>query len=611
MKNRKILLLLMISSIILFSACANNTKSVQASASPDISPSAAEGKEILPSGLYPAYIVAGPEKKWGYIDENGKFIIEPVYESAADFQVNGTAEVSLNGQWKLIDKSGKSLMESQYLYTSPFSEEAAVITDDAGQSYIMNNKGQILFNTHGSIGELADGMAAFSKDADDGKSLWGYINSEGKVVIEPQFEWAQKFSDGKAVVRLSEGVFEIIDKEGKLSKLINNDNISNLSEGAFVYTAAAGEGTRKYGYMTVDGEVMLEAVYSEAQKFEDGLAIVNAAVDYGNEYGVINKDGEFVIPAKYSQITYLKNGIYTVPEAQDYYFDSMFMKKALFDKTGKQLTEFKYYNLERLDDDMISASDETKTYIIDDNGQEIGSIPKTEGIGSIKLCGELLKVDADNNLYYYTKDGKAVWASNNTVRFDSGLSIGTKGFRPDRCMLIQYPELSGMSDTVVQGKINGLLKERFVGDSKGSDKDGEMYTTALEVGFTADINKDLLIISEGGYYYPIGAAHGQPTREDYHIDLKTGSLYTLEELFRQGSNYKERLTEILTARIAKLNKEYGEQVYSEDIGDFTQFSGFAFKRDSLQIYFYPYAIASYAAGFPEFDISYDEMVDIV
>ncbi|HWQ30856.1 MAG TPA: WG repeat-containing protein, partial [Negativicutes bacterium] len=200
MKNRKILLLLMISIILTLTACANNGKAAQASAAAEVTPTAETDMGKLPSELYPAYIVSGPEKKWGYIDGHGQFIIEPVYNSASDFQVNGTAVVAQNDEWSLIDKSGKSLMESEYLYTSPFSEEAAVVTDGSGQSYLINNKGQIIFNTHGSISELADGIAAFSRDDDNGKSQWGYISAEGKVVIEPQYEWAQEFSGGKAIV---------------------------------------------------------------------------------------------------------------------------------------------------------------------------------------------------------------------------------------------------------------------------------------------------------------------------------------------------------------------------------------------------------------------------
>jgi hypothetical protein len=602
MKKRFFVLLIIVSIAIGFTACTNNNEEVQA---------LAKAKQI-PS-LYPAYIMEGSEKKWGYINEEGKFIIEPKYDSAADFKANGMAVVSENGRDELIDQSGKLILTSQYLYTLNFSERTIVVLGDSRKSYLMDEKGQVLFETDGSINELSFGMAAFSIKVNKEESLWGYINEEGKIVIEPKYEWAQKYSKDKAIVQISKGHYGIIDKEGKLLNEIYNDNITDLSDDIFVYSEADGNYGQKCGYMTVDGKVILDAVYSEAEEYEDGLAIVNVAQSFESGYGVINKKGEFVIPAMYPQITSLKNGIYAVPMAQYDFFNITFMKKALYDKTGKQLTEFKYYDLERLDNGLISATDDKNTYIINDKGIEVSNIPKAEGIGSIKPYGKLYKVEADNELYYLSKAGKTVWASDNTVRFENGIEVKMKTFRPDRCMLIQYPEVMGLSDSKIQEKINGMLKDEFVGNNQASNIYEEMYTETIEINFTVNKNKDLFIIKKSGYYYPIGAAHGQPFREDYHININTGNLYTLKDLFKADSKYKEKLMGIINRMIARAEEEHGQRVYFSDIEeeDWEEYSGFEIQKDSLKIYFDPYAIAAYAAGFPEFHINYDELKDII
>jgi hypothetical protein len=624
-KNRILLIMVTISIVIAFAACADNIETVQTSANLQTSsvhtstgekdtsvPSdTGAAAEKQPSELYPAYIMEGPEKKWGYIDGEGKFIIKPQYASVTDFQSNGTAEVMENEKWGLIDQSGETIVKPQYSYISDFSENEIIATDDSRKSYLLDGNGSILFQTEGSIDKLSCGLAAFNKPAGKDKSIWGYINVEGKVIIEPEYEWAQEFTGDKAIVKISEGHFGIIDKAGKLLEEITNDYITNLSDDTFVFSRIDKVYGQKYGYMTVDGKVLLDAVYSNAEEFEGGLAIVNAAKDFGNEFGVINKKGEFIIPTKYGQIISLKNGIYSVPEALDNSFDINFMKKALFDKTGKQLTEFKYYDLERLDNGLISATGETNTVLLDGKGNVVNSIPKANGIGSIKPCGELYKVEADGQLCYLTKEGKIIWTSDNTIRFENGLEVKVKTFRPDRGMLIQYPEISGLSDSKVQEKINKMLTDKFVGNNKASNKDGESYTDSIEINFTADKDKDLLIISEGGYYYPLGAAHGQPTRAAYHIDLKTGNLYILKDLFKKDSGYKEKLSGIIKGKISKANKEFGDPIYSEDIGDLEENSGFEIKKDALQIYFAPYAIAAYAAGFPEFAVSYDELKDLI
>lgn len=614
MKRKILLVSMIISTAVIFTACTGNKGALQTftdtkeASGPAVTVGAAEN---LPSELYPAYIMEGSQKKWGYINGEGRFVIEPEYENAADFRGNGIAEVSEKAGWKLIDRTGKQIMESEYLNTYDFSEEKTVVTDASGRSYLYGENGQVLFETEGSIDELSYGMAAFSRKAGGDKFLWGYIDAEGKVVIEPEYEWAQSFSKDKALVRISEGRFGLIDRGGKLLEEFETSMARGLSEDVFIFSSTDEENRQRYGYMTADGEVMLDAVYTEAQEFVDGLAIVNAAKDYESKYGVINKSGEFVIPAEYGQIAALGNGIYAVPEAQDVYFDTGFVKKALFDRNGKQLTGFSFYNLERLEKGLISVSDEKTTYLVDDKGQEVIGIPRAEGIGGIKLQGSMYKVEADNELYYLSQDGKKVWASDNTIRFEDGTEVGRKTFRPDRCVLIQYPELAGLTDLKVQESINTMLKDNFVGDGKGSNKEGDMYTDSIEVSFTAEKNKDLLIISKEGYYYPIGAVHGQPTREEYHIDIRNGRLYTLEDLFKAGSGYKAKLTEIVKGKIARANEELGEQLYSEEIGDIEAEVGYTFGKGSLQIYFYPYAIAAYAAGFPGFDIGYEELKDLI
>lgn len=611
--KKNILLIGMLITTVAFTACTSGKEAVQASSEINAAvPAVTEGVAGNLSGrLYPAYVMEGSDKKWGYIDGSGAFVIKPQYESAGDFMGSGMAEISENGAWRLIDLAGKLVMESEYLYSTDFTGQGTVVTDGSGKSYLYNKNGAVIFQTDGTIDKPSCGMSAFSKRVDNEKDLWGYINTEGKVVIEPVYEWAQAFSGDKALVKIKEGSFGLIDKEGKLLKEIDTKMVKELSEDAFVFTRTSSEGRDKYGYMTLDGEILLDAAYSEAQGFTDGLAIVNTAGDYENKYGVINKNGEFVIPAEYGEITYIGDGIYSVSETHEAYYFSDFAKKALFDKTGKQLTGFDFYNVGALENGLISVSDEKSTYLIDSTGEEIKSLPRVEGIGSIRLNGGLYRIEADNVLQYYSQEGKKLWVSDNTIRFDNGLEVSMKSFRPDRCMLIQYPEVAGLADLKVQEGINGMLKEYFVGDSKGSNKEGNIYTDSIEIGFTAEKNKDMLIITKNGYYYPIGAAHGQPSREEYHINIRTGKLYTLKDLFKADSNYKSRLTEIVKGKIDRANKELGEQLYSEDIGDLETDGGFTFRSDALRIYFYPYAIASYAAGFPEFSISYDELKDLI
>ena len=628
MRNIILLIITIVCTGIVFTACANsnetaqtsaevkNSSTAQDSASADtVQESAEEAQSAEQSQtpeLYPAFVMEGAAKKWGYINKEGKFIIEPRYDNADDFQANDTAKVSVNDKWGMIDQSGSTIIPPQYLWLSDFSENKIIATDDSYDSYLLDENGSILFHTDGWIDELSCGLAVFSEQTDQDKLLSGYINEEGEIIIEAQYRWVQPFLDDKALVEIREGYFGIIDKEGNILKELKNaDRMNSLSEDVLVFSKSAGEGVERYGYMTVDEKILIDAVYSQAEAFKDGLAIVNASEYYGNEYGVINKQGEFIIPAEYAQISYLKNGIFAVPKAQEDYYSLNFLKKALFDKNGRQLTDFMYYDLERLQNGMISATDEKNTYLLDDKGNTVSDIPKAEGIGSIKLSGGLFKAEADGTLHYLTQDGKTVWMSDHTIRLDGGLEVKMKTFRPDRCLMIQYPEIAGLTDSGIQDKINDMLEEAFVLGRKASHKEGEMYTESIETNFSAGINKDLLIITKSGYYYPIGAAHGQPYMEDYHIDLRSGNVYTLKDMFRKNSGYKEKLTELVKQKIIEKNEESEEMYQTEYMGDLEQNSGFRIENESILIYFYPYTIGSYALGFPEFHISYNDLKDLI
>jgi len=62
-----------------------------------------------------------------------------------------------------------------------------------------------------------DGLARVSI-GDDKTGKWGFIDKQGKFVINPQFDYISKFSDGLAGVRVGDdktGKWGFIDKQGK------------------------------------------------------------------------------------------------------------------------------------------------------------------------------------------------------------------------------------------------------------------------------------------------------------------------------------------------------------------------------------------------------------
>lgn len=67
--------------------------------------------------------------KWGFMDKEGKIMIEPQYEDARSF-CNGYAAVKQNGKWGFINKEGTVIIEPQFSETMDFSDGSVFVKRD-------------------------------------------------------------------------------------------------------------------------------------------------------------------------------------------------------------------------------------------------------------------------------------------------------------------------------------------------------------------------------------------------------------------------------------------------------------------------------------------------
>lgn len=160
--------------------------------------------------------------KYGYIDESGKIVINPMFESAEIFS-EGLAGVCIGhgcyysrpsdkpkeeGKWGFIDKTGAMAIPPQFTYVSTFHEGLAAV----------------------SVG---------------GK--WGYIDKTGRFVINPQFDSASEFENGLAQVGL---------KVAKAGSVPQQPQINPETGERIVSEPAGWELVDKYqyGYIGRDGK---------------------------------------------------------------------------------------------------------------------------------------------------------------------------------------------------------------------------------------------------------------------------------------------------------------------------------------------------------------------
>lgn len=167
----------------------------------------------------------------GYIDQSGKLIITVGKNKrtyASRFK-DGLATIDRGGESGYIDRTGKFVIRLQDGDRgAPFSGELAQVYRGENTTFV-NRSGKYLFEPKVlfDLGEWSEGLISARAERD---GLYGYVDESGKFVIAPQFHQAKIFSDGLAVVRLT-NQHGYVDHSGTLVFALQFDDASNFVDG--------------------------------------------------------------------------------------------------------------------------------------------------------------------------------------------------------------------------------------------------------------------------------------------------------------------------------------------------------------------------------------------
>jgi hypothetical protein len=166
---------------------------------------------------------------------------------------------------------------------------------------------------------FSEGLAAVCIENDK----CGYIDETGKFVINPQFRAALRFAEGLAAVEV-EGKIGYIDKTGKL--VINPQFDAVHSDGFGLHTFSEGLARvkvgDKFGFIDKTGKIVINPQFEDASPFFEELA----AVEIGGKYGFVDKTGKIVINPQFEDAQPFTNGLAAVRVGKQYGY---------IDKTGK------------------------------------------------------------------------------------------------------------------------------------------------------------------------------------------------------------------------------------------------------------------------------------
>ncbi len=243
-------------------------------------------------GYHEGLVAVMKNKKWGFLDSDGKVAIELKYDMVSIFD-DGFAVARSEDNFFVINKTGEETkIEGEDLIDAKhFSEGLAPFTNSDKESGYIDAGGKIAIPSRFlTVGYFTDGLA-WAKTSD--KKV-GYIDSKGEWVINPKFDAAKNFDPISGLARVkTDGKWAYVNKTGEIINMDDTESWGNFSEGL-----AKGKKAGNTGYYNNKSEWVIEPKYEGGRDFKNGFA----AVKKDDKWGFINQSGEWIIEAKYAAV---------------------------------------------------------------------------------------------------------------------------------------------------------------------------------------------------------------------------------------------------------------------------------------------------------------------
>ena len=129
------------------------------------------------------------------------------------------------------------------------------------------------------------------------KELWGYVNQNGKLVVDAKFKEVGAYLSELAPVVEPDGSAYYIDGSGNKKHVVQNgENIQKLGiVSGTIYSLYNG---KTWEFCSLENDLPLFGGYEDASGLGNGVA----AVRQGNKWGLINDSGEALTQAVYDEV---------------------------------------------------------------------------------------------------------------------------------------------------------------------------------------------------------------------------------------------------------------------------------------------------------------------
>lgn len=207
--------------------------------------------------------------KYGYINHRGTEVIDFIYDDAKPFS-DGLAAVKTEEGWGYILPDGKVYLKAGFEDAGSFKQNIAPVKyvgwGYAYRSWSPGKKGKdwLLQPFNEKTYEFSEGFGVFQKNG-----LMGLVDEQKTIRIKPRFLALKKCSEGLLPASKKQGEWGFVDTDGKTV-------IEAVYQAAFSFSEGLANVKKagKWGYINKNNEVVIPFKYDRAYGFRNGVAVV-------------------------------------------------------------------------------------------------------------------------------------------------------------------------------------------------------------------------------------------------------------------------------------------------------------------------------------------------
>jgi tetratricopeptide (TPR) repeat protein len=310
--------------------------------------------------------------KSGFIDKKGNAIISLQFDEVRNFS-KGIATARVGNKWGAIDSNGNWIIQPRSAFPISFFQGITLLDDITLWDKFGNFLGNDIFNIN-IAQEFHDGLAIIYQNSSNGlislptmenfsllKLKCGFQDQSARIVVPPQFDDCQLFSQGLAAIKVGEkwGYINwagrmVIQPQFDYADQFQEDRALIISQEKLGFIDRAGKEivppTSKMGFVSISelSGWPLNRSILEKYRFKNGLA----ALTKNNRCGYVDRKGVWVIEAKFlSCQPFDQYGVAEVHDDSAFEFDYVpqYLDNNLYiDRSGSKIARYNPKNTKEL-----------------------------------------------------------------------------------------------------------------------------------------------------------------------------------------------------------------------------------------------------------------------